>query len=89
VMGLSQNFLTRVGSGWVSHLWYGFEFVKFPLKMSIFSHQVKKNLFGSGRKVPGSMAGWPLIYCGSKVSLGRVGSGPISRHNEHGDDPFL
>jgi len=32
----------------------------------------------SGRKVPGSKPGLPLIYCRSKVSLGRVGSGPIS-----------
>jgi len=46
---------------------------------SIFSLRVKKNCFGSGQKVPGSKLGRPLIYCGSKVSLGRVGSGPISR----------
>jgi len=61
--------------GRVSHLWFGLEFGKFPLKMSnfsIFFLRVKKNLFGSGQKVPGSKAGWPLIYCGSKVSLGRV-----------------
>jgi len=38
----------------------------------------QKNLFGSGQKVPGSKAGWLLIYSGSKVCLGRVGSGPIS-----------
>jgi len=63
--------------GRVSHLWFGFEFGKFPLKMSnfsIFSLRVKKNIFGSGRKVPGLKAGRPLIYCGSKVSSGRVGS---------------
>jgi len=36
-MGLGQNFLTLIGSGWVSHLWFGFEFGKFPLKMSNFS----------------------------------------------------
>jgi len=29
----------------------------------------------SGRKVPGSKPGRPLIYCGSKVSSGRVESG--------------
>jgi len=70
-MGPGQNFLSqvrscqffvaRVGSGRVSHLWFGFEFGKFPLKMS-----------NSGRKVPGSEAGRPLIYCGSKVSSGWV-----------------
>jgi len=32
----------------------------------------KKNLFGSGQKVPGSKAGRPLIYCGSKVSSGQI-----------------
>jgi len=35
----------------------------------------QKNCFGSGRKVPGSNPGRPLIYCRSKVSSGRVGSG--------------
>jgi len=38
------------GSGLVSHLWFGFEFRKFPLKtsdFSIFSLRVKKNLVGS------------------------------------------
>jgi len=58
------------GSGWVSHLWFGFEFGKFPLKMSNFSI-----FFLLGQKVPRSKAGLPLIYCGSKVSSGRVGSG--------------
>jgi len=42
--------------------------VKF-FKFSIFSFRVKKNLFGSGQKVPGSKAGQPLSYCRS---------GPIS-----------
>jgi len=53
------------GSGWFSHLWFGFEFGNFPLKMSnfsIFSLRVKKSLW------VGSKAGQPLIYCGSKVS---------------------
>jgi len=31
----------------------------------------KKNLFRSGQKVSRSKAGWPLIYYGSKVSLGQ------------------
>jgi len=66
--------VARVGLGRVSHLWFGFEFVKFPPKMSIFqffSLRIKKNLFGSGRKVPGSKADRPLIFCGSKVSSGQ------------------
>jgi len=41
VMGAGGS---RFGSGWVSHLWFEFEFGKFPLKMSqftIFSLQVR------------------------------------------------
>jgi len=67
----SKNF----DPGWVSHLWFGFAFGKFPLKMSnfsIFSLRVKKNILGSGPKVPRSKADQPLIYCRSKVSSGRV-----------------
>jgi len=73
--GLGQFFVSRVGSGLVSHLWFGFGYGKFPLKISNFSPLDQKNLFGSDQKVPGSKAGWPLIYCGSKVCLGRVGLG--------------
>jgi len=64
--------LGQPGSGWVSHLWFGFGFGKFPLKtsnFSIFSLWVKKNLLGSGQKVPGSRAGWLLFTAW-------VGSGP-------------
>jgi len=39
--------------------------------MSNFSIWVKKNLFGSGQKVPGSKAGLPLICSGSKVTSGQ------------------
>jgi len=72
VIGPGQKILTRVGSnfccsGRVSHLWLGYGFGKFPLKMLNFS------IFcPSGQKVPRSQPGWPLIYCGSKVYLGRV-----------------
>jgi len=45
---------------------------------NLFPFDPKKNLFGSGQKVPRSKPGRPLIYCGSKVSSGWVGSGPIS-----------
>jgi len=34
--GSGQIFLSQVGSGSVSHLWFGFDFGKFPLKMSNF-----------------------------------------------------
>jgi len=74
-MAPGQKFLTPVGLGWVSHLWFGLEFGKFPLKMSnfsIFSLRIKNNCFGSGPKAPRSKPGRPLIYCGSKVSSGRV-----------------
>jgi len=82
VMGPGENFWLGLGQFFVarvSHLWFGFG--KFPLKMlnlSIFSLCVKKNLFGSGQKVPGSTVSRPLFYCGSKVSSGR---GPSLLHH--------
>jgi len=59
-MGPGQKFLTQARSifycsGRVSHLWFWFEFGKFPLKTSnfqFFSLRVKKNLFESDQKVP-------------------------------------
>jgi len=75
VTGPGQKFFRAL----VSHLW--FSFVKFPLKCQIFQFfplRVKKRLFGLGQKVPGSKAGWPLIYCRSKVSSAwvKLGQGP-------------
>jgi len=64
VMGLGQNFLTRLGSGQPSLVW-GLGLKK-TSNFSIFSPLDQKNLFGLGQKVPGSKAGQPLIYCGSK-----------------------
>jgi len=61
------------GSGRVRHLWFGFEFEKFALKMSIFCPSGQKKSLRVGSEV-----GRPLIYCRSKVSSDRVGSGPIS-----------
>jgi len=74
IMRETSDLLLVIGQ--VSHFWFGFEFGKFPLKMSNFFPSDQKNLFGLGQKVLGSKAGWLLIYCGSKVSLGRVRSGP-------------
>jgi len=63
-----------VRTGQSSLVWVLKISLKIP-NFSIFSLQVKKNLFGSGQKVPGSKTDWPLIYCLSKVCLGRVGLG--------------
>jgi len=38
----------------------------------------KFSIFGSGQKVPEPEAGWPLIYCRSKVCSGWIGSRSIS-----------
>jgi len=70
-------------SGQVRHLCFGLGIGKFPLKItnfSIFSLPVKK-LFGPVQKVTRSKTGGPLIYCGSKVCSGQVGSGPYSSLN--------
>jgi len=86
VMGPGQKFLTRVGSGqfFVALVGSGQPFMVWVRIWKISPKNVKffnffpsgqKNCFGSGRKVPGSKPGRPLIYCGSKVSSGRVGSG--------------
>jgi len=75
-MGPGQFFVAWVGSGWVSHLWFGFGSGKFPNmkipNLSIFFPSDQKNLIRSGQKVPGSKMGRPVIYCGSKVCSGRV-----------------
>jgi len=60
----------RVGSA-IIRFWFG----KFPLKtsnISIISLRV------GSKSTCRSKAGWPLIYCGSKVSSGWLSSGPIS-----------
>jgi len=87
-MGQGQKIMTRVGSiiccsGRVSHLWFGFEFGKFPLQtsnFSIFFPSGQKKSLRAGRKVPRSKAGQLFIYFGSKVSLGKVGSGQVRAH---------
>jgi len=87
-MGPGQKFLTRVGSGqfFVARVGSGQPIMVWVRIQKISSKNVKffnflpfgSKKIASGRKVPGSNLGWPLIYCGSKVSSGRVGSGPIS-----------
>jgi len=64
------------GSGWVRSgqpfmVWvWIWKISPKKVKFFNFSLRVKKNLFGSGQKVPGSKVG--LIYCRIKVSSGRV-----------------
>jgi len=81
VMGPGQKFLTRVGSGqfFVARVGSGQPLVRIrkisPKNVKFFNFfpfVSKKNCFGSGRKVPRSKPGRPLICCGSKVSSGRV-----------------
>jgi len=53
---LGKFFVAQVWSGRFSHLWLGFGFGKFPLKIPntpIFSLQVRKYCFGLDKKVPG------------------------------------
>jgi len=67
VMGLGQKFLTRVGLGRVSHLWFGFEFGKFPLKMSTFSIF---SLWSESTRVEGRWASY-LLRVKSKLGSGQ------------------
>jgi len=82
VMGPGQKFLTRVrsifcGSGRVSHLWFGLEFGKFPLKMSnfsIFFPSGQKKLLRVGSESTQVKAGSAsyLLRVKSKLGSGRV-----------------
>jgi len=79
VTGLSQFFVARIGSGWVSYLWFGFGNGKFHLKMSnfsIFSLWVKKYLWVGSKstRVKGRLASYLL------------GSGPICNSNPQPSD---
>jgi len=70
----------QVGLGQPSLVWVWKVSPK-NLKFLIFFPLDQKNIIRLGQKVPGSKAGHPLIYCGSKVCWSRVGSGPISSFN--------
>jgi len=59
---------------------------KFPLRtsnFSIFSLLAQKNLIGLGQKVPGSKAGWPLIYCGLKTNVIHGNNYMLKKHYMH------
>jgi len=77
VMGPGQFFVARVGLGQVSHLWFGFEFGKFPLKesnFSIFFSSGQKNYLRVGSestRVKGKSASY-LLRVKSKLGLGWV-----------------
>jgi len=81
-MGTGQNFLTWVGSGRVSHLWFEFEFEKFPPKnvkfFTFFPFGLKKFLrVGSkSTRVKGGSASYlrrvkSKLGSGQDPSLGR------------------
>jgi len=67
VMGSGQKILTWVGSGQPSLVWVW----KIPPENTKLSVSVERSISGLGQKVPGSKAGRPLIYCGSKVCSGQ------------------
>jgi len=75
-MDPGQKFLTRVGSGRVSHLWFGLEFGKFPLKPSNFSiffpSGQKKIASGQVGKYLGQSWVGLLFTVKSKLGLGCV-----------------
>jgi len=82
---LDQFFVARVWSSRVSHLWFGFEFGKFPLKrsnFSIFCPSGQKKSLRVGSESTGVGGGSPLFYCGSKVSSGQGPSLPSSLRDE-------
>jgi len=78
-----RGLMTSDGSGLkildpVSHLWFGFELGKFPLKMSIFSLRGQKKSLWVGSKsilVKGGSSSY-LLRVKSKLGLGQ---GPISK----------
>jgi len=63
-----------LGLGWVSHLWFGFGFGKFPLKISnfsIFPLLIKKYTLGWVKKYPGQRQVDLLLRVKSMLWLGQ------------------
>jgi len=98
VMGPGQKFLARVrlGQFFVACVGSGQPFMVWVWIWKISPKNVKFfNFFTLGQKKSRGVEKYPgwrcLIYCGSKVSLGRVGSRPISSLTwpEHTFDPQL
>jgi len=73
MMDLGQKFWNS--SGLLSLVWV---WKISPENTKFFPIWPTKISSGSGQKLPRSKTCWPLIYCRSKVCLGRVRSGPIS-----------
>jgi len=71
-ISISQNNPRIFDPGRVAIYGFGLENFTKNVKFSIFFPSGQKNFFGLGPKVLGSKADHPLIYCGSKVSSGRV-----------------
>jgi len=78
--------------GWVSHLWFGYGFGKFPLKMSNFSIFLpfgsKKNVIGSGWKVPRVRARSAFYLLQVKSMFGS-GQGPSLLSSDHSMEKLL
>jgi len=87
-----------MGPGQVSHFWFGFEFGKFPLRMSnfsIFSPSDQKNLLGQVKKYTFKFYWINKNKNGKSHSQAKVGmaqhlrgkgaGGPKKRSREDGD----
>jgi len=76
---LGQVYFLWLGSGWVSHRWFGFGFGKFPKKtikfFNIFHFGSKKISLGRVKKYPSQRQAGLLIFSSSKVSSDWVGLG--------------
>jgi len=79
-MGLGWVGSTFCSSGWVSHLWFGFRFGKFPLKVSnfsVFSPRVKKKYLRVVSKSTRVKGGKGLLFtAGQKYALVGLSQGP-------------
>jgi len=91
VMGPGQKFLTQLGrvkflllgSGRVSHLWFGYGFGKFPLEMSNFS------IFGPSGQKKCHRVGSKSTRVSAGQKYVRVGSGRVRPHLYVKEQPCL